>query len=592
MSKVSRRTFLASTAVAAASTALPRRAVADTPAATPAPPATTGFGPPTPVPAGVTLKTIEEGEKLAVVQFRPEQRKLLLDSLGDQLAWPVQRRKTPLPQSLAPASKFSPLLPGMAFPSGKSALVRPKAAASPVPKTDDDLAFASVAELSRWLHARQLTSTRLTQACLDRLERLQPKLLCTITLAKESALKAAAEADRELAAGKYRGPLHGVPFGAKDLLDSAGLATTWGAEPFRSRVPERDAAVLARLKAAGAILVAKLSLGALAMNDVWFGGQTKNPWLLDEGSSGSSAGSASAVAAGCVPFAIGSETLGSIVSPSIRCGVTGLRPTFGRVPRTGAMPLCWTLDKLGPMARRVEDVALVLAALDGADPGDPASVSAPLVIDLSLGTRRLKVGYDPAWLADKDAVPEDKAALELLRGAGVELVEIATPKLPYDSMLPILFAESAASFEELTLSHQDDELKMQVADAWPNLWRSAHLISAVELVQADRLRRVVMEAWAKIFDGVDALAGPALAGPMLTITNFTGHPCLTLRTGFRDLAEVRSDFAQATPQKLSPKRRVPHGLSLWARLYDEGTLLRLGLALEEKAGVWRERPAI
>ncbi len=592
--QLSRRTFLSSAALLAAAAAAPARGQAPDggpldggSAAVPG-----AFGAPGAAPPGITPATIAEAEKLAGVEYRPAQRSTIVETLSDQLSWPAKRRKVPLPFALAPATRFDPLLPGMRRPAGKSRFLRPRAAAARLPATDEDLAFAPVADLSRFIRARELTSVRLTRLCLERLKRFQPRLLCTITILEEAALREAAAADRDLAAGRWRGPLHGIPYGAKDLLDTAGTATTFGAEPFQDRVPERDAAVVVRLRAAGAVLVAKLSLGALALNDVWFGGQTRNPWLPEEGSSGSSAGSASAVAAGLVPFALGSETLGSIVSPSIRCGVTGLRPTFGRVPRTGAMPLCWSLDKLGPIARGVEDTALVLASLDGADPGDPSSVSVPLAIDLTRGVKGLRVGFDPAWLGDKDALPEDRAALDLLRRTGVELVEVKLPDLPWDALLPILMAESAAAFEELTLSHGDDALRMQVPDAWPNIWRAARFITAVDMVQADRLRRRAMEEMAKVFGQVDALAGPALAGPMLTITNFTGHPCLTLRTGFRSITALRSDWAEKEPRRLPASARVPHGISLWSRLYDEGTLCRLGLALERAAGVGTERPAL
>jgi Asp-tRNA(Asn)/Glu-tRNA(Gln) amidotransferase A subunit family amidase len=570
-STLSRRGFLSSAAALAAAAAVPAPAGAsDDLPAVPPPPVPGSFGVGAAAPAGISEQTVAEAEKLFGVAYRPEQRTQIVASLGDQLSWPVKRRTVPLPFPAAPATRFDPLLPGMKPPAGRSRLVRPTGPTPPMPAGDEALAFAPVASLSRWIRAGKLTSTRLTRLYLDRLQAAQPHLRCTITLLADGALAAAAAADRELSAGRWRGPLHGIPYGAKDLLDTAGVPTTFGAEPFRDRVPERDAAVIARLRAAGAVLVAKLSLA--------------------EGSSGSSAGSASAVAAGLVGFAIGSETLGSIVSPAIRCGVTGLRPTFGRIPRTGAMPLCWSLDKLGPLTRSVEDAALVLAALDGADAGDPSSVSVPLDLDLSRGVKGLRVGFDPAWLADKDALPEDRAGLELLRRAGATLVEVKLPDLPYEALLPILMAESAAAFEELTLSHRDDELSMQVADAWPNTWRSARFISAVDLVQADRLRRRVMAEVAPLFAAVDALAGPALAGPMLLVTNYTGHPCLTLRTGFRTLTEVRSDFAQAAPTRLPAPARVPHGISIWSRLYDEGTLLRLGLALEAVAGVAGERP--
>lgn len=588
--RLTRRRFLTSAAViAGAASARTALAQASPPDAGPPPAPTWGLpGPAGPVP-GVTAATVAEAERLLAVEYRPEQRQMIAATMAEQIGWITTRRKVGLPQALAPASRFSPLLPGAAPPRGKERLVR-AGKAGPPPSRDEDIAFASLAELSRWIERRQLTSARLTGIYLDRLKGLGARLSCVITLAGELASRQAAEADREIAAGRWRGPLHGIPFGLKDLLDTAGVATTFGAEPYRGRVPEKDAAVVARLRQAGAVLAAKLSLGALAMNDVWFGGQTRNPWLPAEGSSGSSAGSAAAVAAGLVGFAIGSETLGSIVSPSMRCGVTGLRPTFGRVPRTGAMPLCWSLDKLGPMTRAVEDAALVLRAIHGADPGDASSVTAPLDVDLAAPVRGLRVGYDPAWFDDKDAVPADREALEAVGRLGVKLVKQKLPDLPWEALLPILMAESAASFEELTLSHRDDELSMQVADAWPNLWRRSRFLSAVDFVQADRLRRRAMQEMDKLFGEVDAMVGPSLAGPMLVVTNYTGHPSLTLRTGFTTIDKLRSDFAVEKPAPISPPARVPHGITFYGRLYGEGTILRLGRALEEQAGVWRERP--
>ncbi len=288
-----------------------------------------------------------------------------------------------------------------------------------LPTSEEDIAFATVTQLSRWIEGRQITSERLTEIYISRMQRFDPKLRCVITLTKDHALEQARQADKEIAAGRYRGPLHGIPWGAKDLLDTAGITTTWGAEPYRDRIPTRDAAVVARLNAAGAVLVAKLSLGALALNDIWFGGQTMNPWLLEEGSSGSSAGPGSATAAGLVGFAIGSETGGSIVSPSMRCGVTGLRPTFGRVPRTGAMTLCWSLDKLGPMARGVEDTMLVLNAITGPDPGDLGSVPSKLDFDAGASVAGLRVGYFPAWMKEPPATDVDRAALETVKKLGM-----------------------------------------------------------------------------------------------------------------------------------------------------------------------------
>ena len=342
------------------------------------------------------------------------------------------------------------------------------------------------------------------------------------------------------------------------------------------------------------MLITQLSLSALALNDIWFGGQTMNPWLLEEGASGSSAGPGAATAAGLVGFSIGSETDGSIVSPSMRCGVTGLRPTFGRVPRTGAMTLCWSLDKLGPMARSVEDTMLVLRAITGPDAGDPSSVASRLDFDASAPVVGLKVGYIANWMKENPATDVDRAALETIRSLKMVPTEVTLPDWPYSSLMPILFAEGAASFEELTLTNQMDKLKMQVLDAWPNLFRQARFLSAVDMVQADRLRRRVATEMARIFSQVDVLMVPSLRDEQLTITNFTGHPSLTMRAGFVQVAEARSDWAPdpAHPlPKFSPPRRVPHGITLLGRLFDEGTIARAGLALEQAFGVVGEHPA-
>jgi Asp-tRNA(Asn)/Glu-tRNA(Gln) amidotransferase A subunit family amidase len=414
-----------------------------------------------------------------------------------------------------------------------------------------------------------------------------------ITLTRELALKQAKQADDEIAAGKYRGPLHGIPWGGKDLLDTAGIATTYGAEPFRNRIPEKDAAVVKRLHEAGAVLIAKLSLGALALNDIWFGGQTVNPWLLEEGASGSSAGPGAATAAGLVGFSIGSETGGSIVSPAMRCGITGLRPTYGRVPRSGAMTLCWSLDKLGPMTRSVEDAALVLHAISGPDAGDLSSVPGKLDFDASASIKNLRVGYFPKWMKENPATDVDRAALQTVQKLGMQTVEVSLPDWPYNSLQLILFAEGAAAFEDLVLTHGVDQLKAQVPDAWPNLFRQARFLSAVDFVQADRLRRKVAEEMARIFDQVDLLLVPSLRDEMLTISNFTGQPSLTLRAGFVQVSEARSDWAPDPKNplpKFNPPRRVPHGVTLIGRLFEEGTLCTTGIALERTFSVVDERP--
>jgi len=415
-----------------------------------------------------------------------------------------------------------------------------------------------------------------------------------ITLTKDLAVAQAKQADTEIAGGRYRGPLHGIPYGVKDLLDTANIPTTYGAEPFRNRVPAADSFVVRRLTDAGAVLVAKLSLGALALNDIWFGGQTMNPWLLEEGASGSSAGPGAATAAGLVGFSIGSETGGSIVSPAMRCGITGLRPTFGRVARTGAMTLCWSLDKLGPMTRSVEDAMLVLQAISGADAGDVSSLPSHMDFDATASVTGLRVGYIPRWLQEPPATDVDRAALDAVKALGMRPTEVTLPDWPYSSLMPILFAEGAAAFEELTLSGQAAQLKVQVPDAWPNLFREARFLSAVDFVQADRLRRKVAVEMARIFSQVDLLLVPSLRDEMLTISNFTGHPSLTLRAGFVQVSEARSDWAPDPAHPLptfSPPRRVPHGVTLLGRLFDEGTVARAGLALERSFGVAGERPA-
>jgi Asp-tRNA(Asn)/Glu-tRNA(Gln) amidotransferase A subunit family amidase len=545
----------------------------------------------------ITPATIAEAEKLAQVTYTTAQRAQAAASWPVSLASVYERRTGPrkvaLESTVAPASQWNPALPGLTVGPARNRFVRSNAPGGKVPAKDEDIAFATVTQLSRWIETRQLSAERLTRLYLERLERFQPKINSVITLTRDLALAQATQADDEIAAGRYRGPLHGIPWGAKDLVDTAGIATTYGAEPFKNRVPKADAVTVARLHQAGAVLVAKLSLGALALNDIWYGGQTNNPWLPEEGASGSSAGPGAATAAACVGFALGSETGGSIIAPAMRCGVNGLRPTFGRVPRTGAMTLCWSLDKLGPMARSVEDTFLILAALSGPDPGDVSSVPSKLEFDANAGIKGLRVGFFPRWMAEPPATAVDRAALEALNRLGAVPVEVQIPDWPYGSLMTILFAEAAAAFEELTLNHGLDQLKMQVPDAWPNLFRQARFLSAVDLVQADRLRRKVAEEMARVFSSVDVLLVPSLRDEMLTITNFTGHPSLTVRAGFVEVGQARSDWAPdpAHPMpRFSPPRRVPHGVTFIGKLFDEGTIGRAGIALEKALGVMKERP--
>jgi len=559
-----------------------------------APPA---FGTAPDVGPPVSASTFAEAEKLVRFELSAMERQAAAGNWRKSMAPLYERRTGPRkfspPTSIPPATRWDPKLPGQQVGPDRDRFIRTASAPVPLPSNDEDIAFAPLSRLSRWIEARQLTSERLTRLYLDRLDRFNSKLRCVITLTRDLALSQAQQADREIAAGRYRGPLHGIPWGAKDLLDTAGIPTTYGAEPYRNRVPAQDAVVVQRLHDAGAVLVAKLSLGALALNDIWFGGQTMNPWLLEEGSSGSSAGPGAATAAGLVGFSIGSETGGSIIGPSMRCGITGLRPTYGRVPRTGAMTLCWSLDKLGPMTRGVEDALLVLQTISGPDAGDVSSVSSHLDFDATGPVTGLRVGYIPSWMKEAPATDVDRAALETTRKLGMVPVEVSLPDWPFDSLSLILFAEGAAAFEELTLAGGLKELKMQVPDAWPNLFRQARFLSAVDFVQADRFRRSVALEMARIFSQVDLLLVPSLRDEILTVTNFTGHPSLTLRAGFVEVSEARSDWAPdpAHPlPKFSPPRRVPHGVTLIGRLFDEGSLGRAGLALERALNVAAERP--
>jgi Asp-tRNA(Asn)/Glu-tRNA(Gln) amidotransferase A subunit family amidase len=502
-------------------------------------------------------------------------------------------RKVALEATIAPATMWNPVIPQVNPGAERDVFVRTANDWSKLPEDDREIAFAPVTKLSRWLETKQITSERLTTIYLERLERFNGTLRCAITLTRDLAMEQARRADREIAAGLYRGPLHGVPWGAKDLLDTAGIRTTYGADMFRDRIPLKDSAVVRRLHDAGAVLVAKLSLGALALNDVWFGGQTMNPWLLEEGSSGSSAGPGAATAAGLVGFSIGSETGGSIVSPSMRCGVTGLRPTYGRVARTGAMTLCWSLDKLGPMARSVEDTLLVLKAISGPDAGDLASVPSHLNFDSGASVQGLRVGYFPKWLVGEGATDVDRSAVDCARKLGMVPVAVSIPDWPYDSLNVILFAEAAAAFEELTLSGKAAQLKAQVPDAWPNIFRQSRFLSAVDFVQADRLRRKVAMEMARVMDEVDVLLVPSLRDEMLVITNNTGHPSLTLRAGFVEVSEARSDWAPDPNHplpKFSPPRKVPHGVTLIGRLFAEGTLGRVGMAMEKSFDVAEQTP--
>ena len=536
---------------------------------------------------GVSADTLRCAEALFDVSYTDAEREQAVLEIDEWIARTAQQRAVEKPNTLAPACMFDPRLPGAVYRDQAGGVQLSGTGAGALPGEDVDIAFAPVWKQAAWIRAGALSARRLTEIYLDRISRYNGRLSAFVTVTPEIARAQADHCDRELAAGRLMGPLHGIPYGMKDIIDVAGVPATWGATPYRERVAETDARIAVLLREAGAVLLGKTTNGALAYGDRWFGGQTRNPWNPNEGSSGSSAGSASATAAGLVAFGIGTETLGSIVSPSTRCGTTGLRPSFGRVSRTGAMALCWSLDKIGPLARSVEDTALILSVLNGYDPTDPGSLDMGFEADTGADVRGMRVGWNPAWF--ENGSDADRAALAAAREAGVELVEFSLPERPYDALLATVEAESAAAFETLTLSGADDTLVWQDPEAWPNTWRRARFISAVDYINIDRFRRQVMQEVSQAFDGLDAVIGPNFAGAMLVITNYTGHPQLAVRSGYSRQA-TRTIFGGPAEDAAETAYRVPQTTSLWAPLFEEGRMLALGREIERRLGVAAERP--
>ena len=554
----------------------------------------------------ITERTLAEAEKLFGVSFSETERRQILGGtveqaedgfFAKQVASLNKRREQEIPNSLAPAMAFNPRLPGVDYGPQANLLKLHANKINNIPDNAEDIAFASVKQQSHWMMTGQITSRELTEIYLERIERYGELLQCFVTVTPALARGQADQADQERKAGNLRGPLHGVPYGVKDLLDTKEISTTWGAEPYKDRIATGDGAVVKLLAEAGAIMLGKTTLGALAWGDVWFGGETRNPWNPKEGSSGSSAGSGSATAAGLCSFGIGTETLGSIVSPSDRNGLTGLRPTFGRVSRVGAMALCWSLDKIGPMCRYAEDNAIVLSALNAYDQFDAGSIDMGFEYDGTKSPHDLTIGYDPAWFEgdatwfedDEDVGTMEKKALDTLISMGLNVREIRLPNLPVQEIMPALGIESAAAFEELTLSGRDDLLRRQVNNAWPNNFREARYFSAVDYVQADRLRRKVMEEAHKFFSQVDVVFGPSFGNPMLSLTNFTGHPSIAMRAGFEEMTP-RSLFGHPENDTDKTLHRVPRSISLWSNLFQEGHLITIARALEAELGVVEERP--
>jgi Asp-tRNA(Asn)/Glu-tRNA(Gln) amidotransferase A subunit family amidase len=590
--------------------------------------------------APITIEMIEQAALIAGVSFTPEQRKVMIENLIAQRDDIVEIRKLALPNSVAPALIFNPVAPGAKLDS-----VRKPAKLSPAPhvvfeKSTDDpaaleaFAFFTVREWAELLRTRRVTSTALTKMYLARLKRLDAQLHCVITLTEDRALKQAAQADREIAAGHYKGPLHGIPWGGKDLLAVAGYPTTWGAAGFEKQTFDSDAEVVKRLDAAGAVLIAKLSMGALAQGDLWGypagsgkpGARTRNPWNLKQGSSGSSAGSASAVAAGCVGFAIGTETLGSISSPSTRCGTTGLRPSYGLVPRTGAMALTWSMDKIGPIARSVEDAAIILATIQGPDGHDLSVHDAAFNPDFTLDPRKLRVGYiksafDAPTLTELKPPSETLAgkeleafnarvagrkaaftrslydaqfntrALETLRSMGIALTPVEMPKFPFGALVPMLEAEAAAAFDDLTRSGRDALLSGQQPFDWPNQFRIARLYPAVDYIQAARARTQAVQLMAEMFAPFDVIVAPS-GGPQLTATNFTGQPAVIVPNGFRgpDAPPPASLEDGALANAGGPG--TPVSITFLAPLYQEAKACALAHAFQQKTGFHLQHPKL
>ncbi|GAB3906228.1 amidase [Larkinella knui] len=522
----------------------------------------------------LTAEIVDAASRVFGLEFTQSERDSMMGNLTNYRSNYEALRKIELTNDVAPALYFNPLPTGFKLPQGPASFKASPVGKIALPANRDDLAFYTVAQLGELLKTRQITSEELTRFFLNRLKTYNARLFCVITFTEETALQQARRADAEIKAGNYRGPLHGIPYGAKDLFAKTGYKTTWGSVPYQNQTLDYDATIIQRLEKAGAVLCAKLTMGELAMGDVWFGGKTRNPWDPTTGSSGSSAGSGSSVSAGLLPFAIGTETLGSIVSPSNVNGVTGLRPTYGRVSRYGAMALSWSMDKIGPMCRSVEDCALVFNAIYGPDGHDPTVIAAPFRYAPLASLKGLKIGYlKKAFDAEYPTKANDQATLETLRKLGADLVAFELPDIPVGKMSHILSAEAAASFDELTRSGKDDQLVRQVKNAWPNSFRSARFIPAVEYIQANRIRTKLINEMAQTMKGFDLYITPTFGNSNLTLTNLTGHPCVALPNGFN-------------------AKGLPTSITFMGHLFDEGRLLAVAKMYQDATAFHKKHPAL
>ena len=523
----------------------------------------------------ITVEIVKQAEKIMGLEFTSAEADSMLIELTDTRKNFEDIRKVELKNEVSPALLFNPLPVGFEFEKGLSSFKASDSKSVKMPSNKNDLAFYNVRQLAELIQTKKISSVELTKFYLERLKKYDPQLQCVVTLTEDLALKQAARADAEIAAGKYRGLLHGIPYGAKDLLAKKGYKTTWGSVPYKDQMLDYDAVVVERLEKAGAVLCAKLTLGELAWGDVWFGGTTKNPWNLKRGSSGSSAGSASSVSAGLLPFAIGSETLGSIVSPSSECGDTGLRPTFGRVPRTGAMALSWSMDKLGPICRTVEDCAIVFNAIYGKDGKDLTVMDAPFQFD---GTKKdlkgIKIGFLKSDFEGKYGNKKtDSLTLIMMKKLGATLIPMELPSLPSNDISFLLTVEGAAAFDDLTRSGKDDLMVRQVKNAWPNAFRAARFVPAVEYIQANRHRSLLIQDFHKKLGDIDVYLSPALSGKNLTMTNLTGHPCVVLPNGFR------------------PEGR-PTSITFMGKLFGEGKLLQVAKIYQDATDFHLKHPKL
>ena len=509
-------------------------------------------------------------ENLAGLDFTQSERDTMLQTLSVLRGKYDTLRTVELPNSIPFPLYFDPRIPGQVIPKGRENYLFQE---FPTRRPDniEDCAFFTIGQLAHLMRTQQVSSVELTEMYLDRLKRYGPELECVVTLTEDLALKQASRADEEIRRGRYLGPLHGIPYGAKDLLAVPGYKTTWGATTHKDQIIDETATIIKKLEDAGAVLVAKLTLGALAWGDVWFGGKTRNPWNTEQGSSGSSAGPGSATAAGLVGFSIGSETWGSIVSPATRNGVTGLRPTFGTVSKSGAMALSWSMDKLGPMCRSVDDCALIYSVIKGTDGLDLSVVDVPFQVPIKKELRSLRIGYIESAFNDTNTAENDRAVLTRLRELGFKLVPIELPEFPTSSLSFLLNVEAAAAFDEMTRNNKDDELVRQVKWAWPNVFRTARHVPAVEYIQANRARMILNQKMSELFKNIDVYVVPSFWGDNLLRTNLTGHPCVVLPNGFNE-------------------KGSPTSISFIGDLYKDGEVIAVSHAYQRGTGWHKKYP--